>query len=122
MADFGTVESLARLQLAARRCGGELRLCRVPKELEELITFVRLERGDVAGEKLLVDLARVGRVEIRGGEGRPRPLEGAVHRGDARLEELRDFGGLPAQHLAEDQHRALAGREVLERGDEGEPD
>ena len=42
MADLGTVESLARLQLAARRCGLELRLTRVPAELEELITFVGL--------------------------------------------------------------------------------
>ena len=42
MADLRTVESLARLQLAARRCGLELRLARVSKELEELITFVGL--------------------------------------------------------------------------------
>ena len=42
MADLGTVESLARLQLAARRCGLELRLTDVPAELEELITFVGL--------------------------------------------------------------------------------
>ena len=42
MADLGTVESLARLQLAARRCGVELRLTGVSKELEELITFVGL--------------------------------------------------------------------------------
>jgi hypothetical protein len=42
MADLATVESLARLQLAARRCGLELRLRRVPRELEELITFVGL--------------------------------------------------------------------------------
>jgi hypothetical protein len=42
MADLGTVESLARLQLAARRCGLDLRLTRVPAELEELITFVGL--------------------------------------------------------------------------------
>ena len=42
MADLRTVESLARLQLAARRCGLELRLTRVPAELEELITFVGL--------------------------------------------------------------------------------
>jgi hypothetical protein len=42
MADLGTVESLARLQLAARRCGVELRLTRVPDELRELITFVGL--------------------------------------------------------------------------------
>ena len=42
MADLGTVESLARLQLAARRCGLELRLTRVSRELEELITVVGL--------------------------------------------------------------------------------
>ena len=42
MADLGTVESLARLQLAARRAGLELRLTRVPDELRELITFAGL--------------------------------------------------------------------------------
>ena len=42
MADLGSVDRLARLQLAARRCGLELRLERVPAELEELITFVGL--------------------------------------------------------------------------------
>ena len=42
MADLATVESLARLKLAARQCGIDLRLGRVPRELEELITFVGL--------------------------------------------------------------------------------
>ena len=42
MADLRTVESLARLQLAARRCGVELRLTRVTDELRELITFAGL--------------------------------------------------------------------------------
>jgi gamma-glutamyl:cysteine ligase YbdK (ATP-grasp superfamily) len=42
MADLRTVESLARLQLAARRYGLELRLTDVPAELEELITFIGL--------------------------------------------------------------------------------
>jgi hypothetical protein len=42
MADLGTVESLARLQLAARRCGVEVRLAHVPDELRELITFAGL--------------------------------------------------------------------------------
>jgi hypothetical protein len=42
MADLGTVDRLARLRLAARRSGLELRLTRVPPELEELITFVGL--------------------------------------------------------------------------------
>jgi hypothetical protein len=42
MADLGTVDALARLRLAARRSGLELRLTRVPEELRELITFVGL--------------------------------------------------------------------------------
>ena len=42
MADLRSVERLARLQLAARRNGLELRLTRVPAELEELITFAGL--------------------------------------------------------------------------------
>jgi hypothetical protein len=42
MADLRSVERLARLQLAARRNGLDLRLTRVPAELEELITFVGL--------------------------------------------------------------------------------
>jgi hypothetical protein len=42
MADLGTVDALARLQLAARRSGLVLRLTRVPEELRELITFVGL--------------------------------------------------------------------------------
>ena len=54
-------------------------------------------------------------------ERRPGALEGAVHRRDGRVEKLRDLGGLPAQHLAEDQDGALTRREVLERGDEREP-
>ena len=42
MADLGTVDALARLQLAARRSGLELRLRHVPEELGELIAFVGL--------------------------------------------------------------------------------
>jgi hypothetical protein len=42
MADLGTVDRLARLQLAARRSGLELRLAHAPDELRELITFAGL--------------------------------------------------------------------------------
>ena len=42
MAHLGTVDSLARLKLAARRSGADFRLRHVPRELEELITFVGL--------------------------------------------------------------------------------
>jgi hypothetical protein len=42
MTDLATIEALARLQLAARRLGLELRLREVPEELRELIAFVGL--------------------------------------------------------------------------------
>jgi hypothetical protein len=45
MADLGTVDALARLRLAARRRGLELRLAHVPDELRELITFVGLSEA-----------------------------------------------------------------------------
>jgi hypothetical protein len=38
-----TVDALARLQLALRRAGGELRVVGPPEELRELIAFVGLE-------------------------------------------------------------------------------
>ena len=50
------------------------------------------------------------------------PLQGAVDRGDARLQQLGSLGRLPAEHLAEDQHRALLRRQVLQSRDEREPD
>ena len=41
-ADAGTIDALARLQLAARRAGVELRLRHSPKELRELLVFTGL--------------------------------------------------------------------------------
>jgi hypothetical protein len=43
MADLGTVDAFARLQLAARRSGLELRLQHVSDELRELIAFLGLD-------------------------------------------------------------------------------
>ena len=40
--DLRTVDALARLQLAARRLGFELRLCNGSRELVELIDFAGL--------------------------------------------------------------------------------
>ena len=42
MADLGTVDVLARLQLAARQSGTELRVTHASDDLRELITFVGL--------------------------------------------------------------------------------
>lgn len=40
--DAGMIDALARLGLMVRRLGFELRLCRVPDELAELIAFAGL--------------------------------------------------------------------------------
>ena len=55
-------------------------------------------------------------------DGLVRALERAVDRGGRRLQRLGDLGAREAEHLAEDQHRALARGQVLERGDERELD
>ena len=49
-------------------------------------------------------------------------LERAVHRCDGRRQDVRDFTGREREHLAHDDDGSLAGREVLQRGDEGELD
>ncbi len=59
--------------------------------------------------------------EVGLGEGRARPLQRAVDRGDARLEQLRRLARLPLQDLAEDERGSLLRRQVLQRCDEGEP-
>jgi ABC-type transporter Mla MlaB component len=41
-ADAVVVDALARLQLAARRNGCEIRLCRASSELRELVAFMGL--------------------------------------------------------------------------------
>src|ERR687898_2481769 len=52
----------------------------------------------------------------------PRALQGAVRRRDGRVERLRSLLRREAEHVAEDQHGALRGRQMLKRGDEGELD
>ena len=91
----------------------------------ERFDVVGLERLHVAREQLAVFVAQlrpglgadVGRVERRSGA-----LERTVHGRDAGPEQVSDLGRLPAEHLAEDQHGALARRQMLQSGDEGEPD
>jgi anti-anti-sigma regulatory factor len=41
---LSTIDALARLELAARRVGLELRLCRPPEELRELIGLCGLDK------------------------------------------------------------------------------
>jgi gamma-glutamyl:cysteine ligase YbdK (ATP-grasp superfamily) len=52
MDDLETIDALARLQVAARRLGLELRLCDPPAELRQLVEFVGL------AEVLLVEPRR----------------------------------------------------------------
>ena len=47
MTDLGIVDALARLQLAARRCGYEVAVTEVPGDLRELIEIAGL--GEVLG-------------------------------------------------------------------------
>jgi hypothetical protein len=49
-------------------------------------------------------------------------LEGAVDGRLARLEHRGGVGGAEAEHVAEHEYGSLAGRQALERGDEGESD
>jgi hypothetical protein len=55
--DAAAVEALARLQLAARRIGLEIRLCRPSSELRDLLVFcglddvLRVEAGGQAEER-----------------------------------------------------------------------
>src|ERR1019366_6906927 len=70
----------------------------------ERIHVVALEGVDVAAQQLTVVFAqcaapRIG--DLCAVERRPGALEGAVDRGDARLEQFGDLRGLPVQDLAE---------------------
>jgi hypothetical protein len=51
-----------------------------------------------------------------------RALERAVDGGGGRVELLRDLAGREAEDIAQDQHRALRGHEVLQGGDERQLD
>ena len=95
------------------------------EERDERRDVVPLERLHVAGEDLLlrrVDDRRPRGLRVDVGERGPGPLQRRVHRRHGRVEQLGDLGGLPPQHLSKDQHGALARRQRLQGGDEGEPD
>jgi hypothetical protein len=49
-------------------------------------------------------------------------FDGAIHRGDRGLEDLGALAGAEAEPLAQDQRRALVGRQELGGGDKGELD
>ena len=55
-------------------------------------------------------------------QGGPCPLQRAVHRGLAGLQDARGLRGGEAQHVAQQQHGALPGRQQLDDGQEGQLD
>ena len=92
---------------------------------DERVDVVALEGVDVAGEQRAVRRrpAAVARA--------PPPRAASVARArcsalftdaDRGVEQLGDLVGLPAQHVAQDQDGALPRRQVLQRGDERQPD
>ena len=79
---------------------------------------VPVEQGAVGRVGGLVNLVLVGGRLL---EPRPGALQHAVHRGGRGAEQLSDLRGPPAQHVAQDQHGALPGGQVLQGGDQGQP-
>ncbi len=62
------------------------------------------------------------RVDVTDRERRARALKRAVDGGGGRAELLGDLAGREAEDIAQDQHGALRGDEVLQRGDERQLD
>jgi hypothetical protein len=81
------------------------------------------------GAKVLLQQPRVDRrvrpEVVAGGHELGQVLAGALQRAGGRdtggAEQVRDLAGTPAQHVAQQQGGPLARREVLQRGDEGQP-
>ena len=100
------------------RLGGE--------QLHQPVDVVGLERRDVAGQQVL----RLRRIRGRQPVVEPGPTASSWDR--ARCSRLltavvvvpiasATSADLPLQHVAQQQHRALPGREVLQRGDKRQP-
>ena len=77
-----------------------------------------VEQGNVGRVSGLADQVLLRRRLLQPG---PSAVQRAVHRDRCRAEQIGDLRGLPAQHVAQDQHGALPGRQVLQGGDQGDP-
>ena len=118
-------DRLAALVPARQRRHRERRV--LGQHRRERLDVAALPRIDVAvdqlAQRVVAERAQGGLLALLGNallDRRPRALQRAVHRGDRRLERLGDLLRREAEHLAQDQHGALGGRQVLERGDEGQ--
>ena len=90
------------------------------------VHVVALEGVDVAGEEGLllgvVGIVDVAERQLGVGQRGPRPLQSAVDGGHGGVEQLGDLLGLPPQHVAQDQHGALAGGRCWSAADERQAD
>lgn len=94
------------------------------QQADQLVDVEALKGVDVPGQQLALagvhhGLARAG---VECGQRGPGALQGAVHRGHARVEQFSHLRGLPPQYLAQDQGGPLARRQVLQGGDERQAD
>jgi len=80
----------------------------VPVELRQNLWVVRLDQ--------------YCRPLIRKSNGAPGTQQRAVDRAGGRAQQVRDLSSWPGQHITQDQNRALARGQVLQRGNEGQPD
>ena len=101
--------------------------CVLDEQLEDGVDIGPLEGVHVAADErarpLVAECAKRRLLALRGQPLVDRParaLQRAVHRRDRQLEQRGGLGGGEPEHLAQDQHRALARRQMLERRDERE--
>ena len=96
------------------------------QQRDQRVDVVALERVDVAGQqRLLLGVRRVGvvvGVEVALASVARARCSALLTDATRGVEQLGHLARLPAQHLAQDEHGALARRQVLEGGDEGQPD
>ncbi len=93
------------------------------QEFDERVDVVALEGVGIARNQvpLVVAEGPLCGVLVRG-KRRPGPQQRRVDRAGGGVDQVGDLGGRPGQHVAQDQHRPLPGRQVLQGGDEREPD
>ncbi len=95
----------------------------VGQHADQAIDVGSAEGGQVALHDLVFSPVRILKgfgVEARLIEGGPGPLQGAIHGRNAGVEGLGNLARREAEHIAQDQSRALLGGEKLQRGDEGQ--
>ena len=96
------------------------------EQRDERINVVKVEGLHIAIEQIGFVLAQVlfGRLQADAAlrQRGACPLNGAVHRGLRHVQAFRRLGSRPAEHFHQQQHSPLTRRQVLDGGNEGQPD